>query len=175
VPTANTGAYTLYLQALVLDANFAAAWALLADVESATMVFGTTRALRESRRTHDRSGAAGARAGSMHWRLALVLLSAGRPQDALDMANAESSPGWAPPGQDHRPGCPRAARGSRPQIDAHRGDREHAFAQLERARQARDPGLMSYLKCDPMLAPLRNDPRYKAMLGQLNLPSWRLM
>ena len=38
------------------------------------------------------------------------------------------------------------------EIYAHRGDRERAFKRLEQARQARDPGFVSYIKCDPMLA-----------------------
>jgi len=318
VPTANTGAYTLYLQALAsargftradqdaalaqlqkalaLDPNFAPAWALLAAVDSSTMVFATTepfeklaeqmseaaqhalaldpklagphvtlannyfitydyvtsrhelaralelepqnpdalslsaylaiaacqldeaeqnaralierdplsvdpyRALGTALWFHGRLGEAEAvyrraiavspGAESMHWRLNLVLITAGRSQDALQVANTEPSPGWR-----------RLARvmaldalGRRAEADpelalvesdpvirvngqyqlaeiyAHRGDRERAFDLLERARQAHDPGFFSYLKCDPMLAPLRNDPRYKAMLAQLNLP-----
>ncbi|HSY46805.1 MAG TPA: TIR domain-containing protein [Steroidobacteraceae bacterium] len=318
VPTANTGAYTLYLQALAsargfsradqdaalaqlhkalaLDPNFAPAWALLADVESATMVFGTTepfekvgermteaaqRALAldpklagphvtlsntffftydyvasqrelarglelepqnpdalslsaylaiaacqlddaersaralierdplsvdpyralgtalwfhgrlgESEAVYRRAIALSPGAESMRWRLTLVLLSAGRPQDALQVADAEPAPGWrsfarvvaldalgrraeADPilaEAEADPVIRVSGQYQLAQIYAHRGDREHAFGQLERARQARDPGFVSYIKCDPMLAPLRNDPRYKAMLAQLNLP-----
>ncbi len=318
VPTANTGAYTLYLQALAssrgfsraeqdtalaqlqkavaLDPNFAPAWALLADVYAATLVFGTTepfekvgermtdaaqralaldpklggphitlantffvtydyvtsqrelarglelepqnpdalslsaylaiaachlddaernaraliehdplsvdpyRALGTALWFHGRLGEAEAvyrraialspGAESMHWRLALVLLSAGRPQDALQVANAEPAPGWRRFAQvvaldalgrraqadpllaqvEADPVDRVSAQYQLAQIYAHRGDRERALAQLERARQARDPGFVSYIKCDPTLAPLRDDPRYKAMLAQLNLP-----
>ncbi len=56
------------------------------------------------------------------------------------------------------------------QIYAHRRDREHALQWLDRARQAHDPAYINYLKCDPMLSELRADPRYQAMLAQLNLP-----
>jgi hypothetical protein len=56
------------------------------------------------------------------------------------------------------------------QIYAHRHDRERALLWLERARRAHDPGYINYLKCDPMLAELRADPRYQTMLAQLNLP-----
>jgi hypothetical protein len=56
------------------------------------------------------------------------------------------------------------------QVYAHRRDREHAFLWLERAKSARDPGFVNYLKCDPMLAELRADPRYQTLLAQLNLP-----
>jgi hypothetical protein len=56
------------------------------------------------------------------------------------------------------------------QMYAHRGDRENAFKWLDQARQARDPGYAAYLKCDPLLASLRGDPRYQTLLAQLNLP-----
>jgi TolB-like protein/thioredoxin-like negative regulator of GroEL len=318
VPTANTSAYTFYLQALAstrgftradqdaalaqlqkavaLDPNFAPAWALLADVYSATMVFGTTepfekvgasmtaaaqralaldpklagphitlantffftydyvasqrelekglelepqnpdalslsaylaiaachldeaernaraliehdplsvdpyRALGTALWFHGRLGEAEAvyrralafspAAESMHWRLALVLLSAGRPQDALQAADTEPAPGWrlfarvaALDGLGRRAEADRVLAQAEAdpvirvsgqyqlaEIHAHRGDRERALERLEQARQARDPGFMSYIKCDPMLAPLRDDPRYKAMLASLNLP-----
>jgi TolB-like protein/tetratricopeptide (TPR) repeat protein len=48
------------------------------------------------------------------------------------------------------------------------GDRERAFAWLERAYQARDGGLMD-LRLEPLLAPLRGDPRYPALLRRLGL------
>jgi TolB-like protein len=129
-------------------------------------------------------------AESMRWRLTLVLLSAGRPQEALQMADTEPGSGWRLLGRavtldalgrraesdlaltkaEADPVTRVSAQYQLAQISAHRGDRERAFEWLERAHQARDPGFVSYLKCDPMLAPLRNDPRYKAMLAELNLP-----
>jgi tetratricopeptide (TPR) repeat protein len=129
-------------------------------------------------------------AESMRYRLSLVLLSAGRPQEALRIAEAEPGPGWRSFGRS----MALDALGQRAEADAvlaqltkdplasvagsyqialiyaHRGDREGAFRWLERARQGRDPGFANYLKCDPMLAPLRDDPRYREMLAALNLP-----
>jgi serine/threonine protein kinase/Tfp pilus assembly protein PilF len=52
---------------------------------------------------------------------------------------------------------------------AWRGERDKAFAWLERAYQQRDGGL-SDIKTDPPLAALRNDPRYKAFLRKMQLP-----
>ena len=129
-------------------------------------------------------------AESMRYRLSLVLLSAGRPQDALREANAEPGKGWDLFGKSmaldalgrRAEADPVLARAEADplirvsgnyqvaEIYAHRGDRESAFKWLERARQARDPGFISYLKCDPLLSGLRSDPRYQAMLAQLNLP-----
>ena len=129
-------------------------------------------------------------AESMHWRLTLVLLSADRPQEAFEVANAETSHYWrlmarvatldalARPAEADQalaeleadPVIRVSGQYQLAQIYAHRGDRERAFAYLERARQARDPGFANYLKCDPTLAQLRSDPRYKALLAQLNLP-----
>jgi TolB-like protein/thioredoxin-like negative regulator of GroEL len=129
-------------------------------------------------------------AESLRYRLALVLLSAGRPQDALREADAEPGAGWTLFGQAMAlDALGRRAEADRvlaqveadplirvsgnyqlAQIYAHRGDREGAFKKLERARQTRDPGFASYLKCDPLFSGLRSDPRYQAMLAQLNLP-----
>lgn len=49
------------------------------------------------------------------------------------------------------------------------GNRDEAFAWLEKAYQAHDWHLHR-LKVDPQFAPLRDDPRYNAMLKRLNLP-----
>jgi TolB-like protein len=126
-------------------------------------------------------------ADSMHARLSLILLSEGRAQDALTELDAETTPGWQAVGRamafdalgrraeadkllaevqtDHSGFQYQVA-----QIYAHRRDREHALLWLDRARQDHDPGYINYLKCDPMLSDLRADPRYQAMLAQLNLP-----
>lgn len=56
------------------------------------------------------------------------------------------------------------------QIYANPHDRDRAFEWLERARESHDPGLITYFKCDPMLAELRADPRYHVLLTRLNLP-----
>jgi tetratricopeptide (TPR) repeat protein len=49
------------------------------------------------------------------------------------------------------------------------GNRDEAFAWLEKAHQAHDWHLHR-LKVDPQFAPLRGDPRYKDLLKRLNLP-----
>ena len=55
------------------------------------------------------------------------------------------------------------------EIYAWRGEKDQAFAWLERAYRQRDGGL-SDIKTDPPLAGLRNDPRYTAFLQKMNLP-----
>jgi serine/threonine protein kinase/Flp pilus assembly protein TadD len=55
------------------------------------------------------------------------------------------------------------------EIYAWRGEKDKAFAWLERAYRQRDGGL-SDIKTDPPLAGLRNDPRYKTFLRKMNLP-----
>jgi serine/threonine-protein kinase len=56
------------------------------------------------------------------------------------------------------------------QIHAWRGDKDHAFEWLERARVQRDGGLV-LIKPDPILRALRGDPRYAAFLKKINLPA----
>jgi TolB-like protein/Flp pilus assembly protein TadD len=55
------------------------------------------------------------------------------------------------------------------QLYAVRGELDAAFAWLERAYAQRDAGLVD-LKADPLVANLRSDPRYAAMLAKLGLP-----
>jgi serine/threonine-protein kinase len=55
------------------------------------------------------------------------------------------------------------------EVYAWRGERDMAFTWLNRAYAQRDAGL-SFLKFDPLLAKIRDDPRYAAMLDKLNLP-----
>jgi adenylate cyclase len=54
-------------------------------------------------------------------------------------------------------------------VYAGRKDLDGAFRWLERAYKQRDEGL-NIMKVDPMLANLRLDPRYKALLRKMNLP-----
>jgi TolB-like protein len=51
---------------------------------------------------------------------------------------------------------------------AWRGDKDATFAWLERAYRQRDGGL-PVIKLDPMLRPLRGDPRYHALVVKMNL------
>lgn len=55
------------------------------------------------------------------------------------------------------------------QVHAWRGDRDRAFEWLTRAFEQRDGGL-SLLRCDPLLAKLRSDPRYLELLRKVSLP-----
>jgi tetratricopeptide (TPR) repeat protein len=52
---------------------------------------------------------------------------------------------------------------------AWRGETEKAFEWLERARVQADTGL-GWIKVDPLLAKLRGDPRFPALLKRLKLP-----
>lgn len=55
------------------------------------------------------------------------------------------------------------------EIYAQLGDKDRAFAEFDNAITAKDSGL-DYLKVDPFLDPIRNDPRYAALLRRLNFP-----
>ena len=55
------------------------------------------------------------------------------------------------------------------EVYAWRGERDQAFAWLERAYQQRDSGLAD-VKVDPLLQSLYADPRYPALLRKMNLP-----
>jgi serine/threonine-protein kinase len=50
------------------------------------------------------------------------------------------------------------------------GERDKAFEWLDRSYAQRDAGL-PYLMSDPLVAKLRDDPRYAAMLKRMNLPA----
>jgi serine/threonine-protein kinase len=55
------------------------------------------------------------------------------------------------------------------QVYAWRGEKDQAFAWLERAYAQRDSGLADYVKWDPLLRGLRDDPRYVALLRKMRL------
>jgi TolB-like protein/tetratricopeptide (TPR) repeat protein len=55
------------------------------------------------------------------------------------------------------------------QISAQRGEPDEAIRWLEVARRVRDPGAFR-AAVDPLLDPLREDPRFKSYLRELNLP-----
>jgi hypothetical protein len=55
------------------------------------------------------------------------------------------------------------------QVHAQLGEKDKAFADLGNALAARDGGLL-YLKMDPLLDPIRGDPRYAALVRKLNFP-----
>jgi hypothetical protein len=54
-------------------------------------------------------------------------------------------------------------------IYAQRGDRDKALEWLETAVRMRDPGLV-FLKTDPLMDPLRNEPRFQAAERALKFP-----
>jgi serine/threonine-protein kinase len=56
------------------------------------------------------------------------------------------------------------------EIYAQRGDKERAFAALDRAWAIHDPGLTT-LRVDFLLDPLRSDPRFVALEKKLNFPA----
>jgi adenylate cyclase len=55
-------------------------------------------------------------------------------------------------------------------VYAYRGQLNEAFEWLDKSRLARDSDLLMGIRGDPEFAPLRTDPRYKALLRELNLP-----
>jgi serine/threonine-protein kinase len=55
------------------------------------------------------------------------------------------------------------------EIYAQLGEREQAIAALEKAWIARDPGLAGILN-DPLLDPVRSDPRFKTIVARLDFP-----
>ena len=56
------------------------------------------------------------------------------------------------------------------EIQAQWGDRKAALEWLEKAMQLRDPGLV-YTKTDPLLDPVRKEPRFQAIERQLKFPN----
>ena len=48
------------------------------------------------------------------------------------------------------------------------GEKDRAFAQLQRAYEFREPGML-FLKVAPWAEPLRPDPRYGGLLERLGL------
>jgi TolB-like protein len=56
------------------------------------------------------------------------------------------------------------------EICAQLGDGDQAFAALDHAWQIHDAGLLN-LKVDPMMDPLRADPRFAALLRKMNFPA----
>jgi hypothetical protein len=49
------------------------------------------------------------------------------------------------------------------------GEKDEAFAWLEKSFEARDKGL-TFLKIDPCLDPLRSDPRFQDLIRRVGFP-----
>ena len=49
------------------------------------------------------------------------------------------------------------------------GDRDSAFAALDEAVRVKDP-LVADLLVDPLMSPIRSDPRFDALLARLRFP-----
>lgn len=49
------------------------------------------------------------------------------------------------------------------------GEKDQAFAEFDKALEEREPWL-KWINAEPMMGPLRNDPRFKEVLKRLNLP-----
>jgi TolB-like protein/tetratricopeptide (TPR) repeat protein len=56
------------------------------------------------------------------------------------------------------------------EITAQWGERQESLTWLEKALKLRDPG-MAYAKRDPLLDPLRAEPRFEAVLNELHFPN----
>jgi serine/threonine-protein kinase len=56
------------------------------------------------------------------------------------------------------------------ELHGYRGERDKAFEWLDRAYGQHDGGLLS-LKIDPLMATLRQDPRYTDLLKKMRLPA----
>jgi TolB-like protein/Flp pilus assembly protein TadD len=126
-------------------------------------------------------------AGTMHYRLGLILLAQGKPDAALAEFKLEPQHDFAlvgPPLALDRLGrhqesdkmladaltVDRVTNGAAYQIAliyANRGDADHAFEWLERGFNQRDAGML-WMKYDPLLQPLKADPRFKAILEKMH-------
>lgn len=56
------------------------------------------------------------------------------------------------------------------QIYAQLGEKDRAFAALDKAFEVKDPGLTE-IRFDPTMEPLRSDPRYAALIRRLDFPA----
>jgi len=119
--------------------------------------------------------------------LGQIILQRGQPERALEAFEQETSIsrdvglalGYHAVGRpaDSDAALARAVRAVGPSlpvdiaaVHAFRGDRAQALEWLEKAVAAKDLGLGHKFRDEPKLKPLRNDPRYKALLRKMNLP-----
>jgi len=88
---------------------------------------------------------------------AMVYGRLGRPVDAADVVAEIKQQGGD------------AAAYQYAEIYTQWGDRKAALDWLEKGMRLRDPGLV-YLKTDPLMDPLRNEPRFQAVMRELKFP-----
>jgi TolB-like protein/tetratricopeptide (TPR) repeat protein len=123
---------------------------------------------------------------SLHSSLGLVLLAKGEHEEALREINRETDVGArdATLASAYQIlGRIAEARSALAQLEAERGnsdaysiaqsyalrgDRERTFLWLDRAYEQHE--YLMHLKSDPWFSSVRGDPRYKALLGKMNLP-----
>ena len=94
-------------------------------------------------------------------------LRAGRRRDGSARPRAAAGSGGGPLPRGAHPGARRQLLLA--WVQAWWGDKDAAFASLERSRADGDNGLY-LLKTDPLLRSLHGDPRYATLLEKLNLP-----
>jgi TolB-like protein len=122
-----------------------------------------------------------------HLYLGIALVLEGRPQEALTEMQQEAAPGGRDAGlvvAYHALHRDEEALAALTRLKAEHandaamliaqacafiGDSDQAFAWLERAYDQKDSKLY-YLKGDPLLKGIENDPRYSAFLRKMNLP-----
>jgi TolB-like protein/Tfp pilus assembly protein PilF len=132
--------------------------------------------------------ALGGKSPNLHTAIAEALILTGKPAEALpeiaqiksdwDRFRAESIARWR---MGDRTASDRALADLRriddgslnfqfAEVYAQRGEIDQAFAALDAAQRASDPGLSSLLS-DALLDPLHGDPRFQALVRQLNFPT----
>jgi TolB-like protein/Tfp pilus assembly protein PilF len=169
---------TLMRQAGALDPLSSIKHRVLGD---ACVYFGHyDEAERELRAALDLSPTAGA----IHCGIAILCLAQGRAQEALEYGSREPIPVF----RDLSLACAHHSLGRREESDATlermiaayadtgayqiaqvvawRGEVDRAFEWLERAYEERDPG-MGTVFVEPFFRPIRNDPRWHALLKKL--------
>jgi adenylate cyclase len=126
-------------------------------------------------------------ATTVYYRLGLLLLAQSKPEAALSEFQLEEQPDFrlvGPPLALDRLGRRQESdklladalthetvtNGAAYQVAliyANRGDADHAFEWLERGFKQRDAGML-WMKYDPLLQPLRGDPRFKTILDKMH-------
>jgi len=120
--------------------------------------------------------------------LGVTLLLKGQPQAALDAMQSEPGEKWRLSGlplayhalgrKQESEAALREAKAKYAEtmtyqialVHAYRGETDEAFDWLDRSYEVRDTGMAWFLRTDPLLANLKSDPRYAALLRKMKLP-----